>query len=172
MILRSRLIGRVEISPSAMSTLTCYRQRPRAAERGGVLAGYRIGARSWVVTHASPPSPRSLAGLFWVKRDRRDAQCFIDRVFAETNGTVNYLGEWHTHPEPYPSTSREDRTMLVELLRNSRLEIDFLLGAIVGTAGAQYWWCQTASGELESLSVGGLERRPRDGLLRSKARSS
>lgn len=158
MILRSRLIGRVEVSQSVMSTLACYRQRPRAAERGGVLAGCRIGARSWLISHASPPSPRSLAGRFWVKRDRRDAQRFIDRVFFETKGAVNYLGEWHTHPEPCPSTSPDDRKMLADLHRNSRLEIDFLLGAIVGTAGDQYWWCQMANGQFEALSAAGTKR--------------
>lgn len=153
MILRSKKLGTLEVRPTVLAALCGYRQRPRAAERGGVIAGCRIGPRSWVITHASPPSPRSLAGLFWVKRDRRDAQRFINRVFAETNGTVNYLGEWHTHPEPRPSPSGEDRQMLNDLLANSRLEIDFLVGAIVGNTGNLHWWCQTDSGRYEVLAA-------------------
>ena len=153
MIFRSRLLGTVEIHPSVVATLTGYRQRPRAAERGGVLAGCRVAARAWLITHASPPSARSLAGLFWLKRDRGDAQRFIDRVFAETRGVANYLGEWHTHPQANPSPSTADRRMLTDLLANSRLEIDFLFGAIVGTGGNLYWWCQTAEGDLESFTT-------------------
>ena len=146
-------VGTIVVGAAAIRALHAYRQRPRAAERGGVLAGYRAGRRRWVVTHVSPPSARSLAGLFWVRRDRRDAQRFINRVFTEANGAVNYLGEWHTHPEARPSPSAPDRKMLRDLLATSRLEIDFLLGVIVGQTGLLQWWCQTASGKFEEAIV-------------------
>ena len=142
-------MGTIVVRAAALQALRSYRQRPRAAERGGVLAGYRARGRRWVITHVSPPSARSLAGLFWVRRDRKDAQRFINRVFAETDGVVNYLGEWHTHPESRPTPSACDRKMLSDLLANSRLEIDFLLGAIVGDTGRLQWWCQTAGGGFE-----------------------
>lgn len=148
MKVKFKSVGLIVVGAAALQALRGYRQRPRAAERGGVLAGYRSG-RHWVITHVSPPSARSLGGLFWVRRDRRDAQRFINRVFAETNGAVNYLGEWHTHPEARPTPSACDRKMLCDLLASSRLEIDFLLGAIVGETGRLQWWCQTAAGDFE-----------------------
>ncbi len=145
-------VGTIVVRAAALQALRGYRQRPRAAERGGVLAGYRSGRR-WVITHVSPPSARSLGGLFWVRRDRRDAQRFINRVFTETNGTVNYLGEWHTHPEAKPTPSACDRKMLSDLLTISRLEIAFLVGVIVGDTGQLQWWCQTTAGDFEQAKV-------------------
>lgn len=159
MTIRSRTLGIIEVRPAVVAMLRAYRQRPRAAERGGVLAGCRLGPRRWAITHASPPSARSLAGLFWLRRDRRDAQRFINRVFAETHGAVNYLGEWHTHPEPDPIPSGHDRRMLDDLLGSSRLEINFLLGAIVGNTGNLYWWGQSLAGRFESFDIAPLTGR-------------
>jgi integrative and conjugative element protein (TIGR02256 family) len=155
MKVKFKSVGAIVVGPAALQALRGYRQRPRAAERGGVLAGYHSD-RHWVITHVSPPSARSLGGLFWLRRDRRDAQRFINRVFAETNGAVNYLGEWHTHPETKPTPSACDRRMLSDLLASSRLEIDFLLGAIVGETGRLQWWCQTAAGDFEQAPSGAM----------------
>ncbi|HCZ9268877.1 TPA: Mov34/MPN/PAD-1 family protein [Vibrio alginolyticus] len=27
-----------------------------------------------------------------------------------SGGTVNYIGEWHTHPEDFPKPSQQDRS--------------------------------------------------------------
>jgi integrative and conjugative element protein (TIGR02256 family) len=100
-----------------------------------------------------PPSPSNRGGRFWVKRHRGDAQRFVENIFKETDGIVNYMGEWHTHPEPAPTPSGSDRKMMADLLRTSRLEIRFLIGVIVGTSGAIFVWCQDTDGRTESSII-------------------
>jgi hypothetical protein len=47
----------------------------------------------------------------------------------------------------------EDRKMIADLLRTSRLEIQFLVGVIVGTSGALCVWCQDSSGRVETATI-------------------
>jgi integrative and conjugative element protein (TIGR02256 family) len=144
----SRIAGRIDVPSSTLSILSNHAQLPHQNETGGVLAGYR-NTCSWVISHPMAPSPQNRSGHRWLKRHRIDAQRFIDTVFDESNGTVNYLGEWHTHPVSCPSTSPEDRQMLRDLLRTSVLEIPFLIGIIVGNTGRIIIWCQSGDGNYE-----------------------
>ena len=149
-----RLTGPVELPSSAMNFLRRYAQLDSTPETGGVLAGFLRQDDVWVLSHPMRPSPRNRANRFWLKRHRGDAQKFVEEVYSETGGLVNYLGEWHTHPEPTPSPSSDDRKMFRDLLRTSRLEIEFLIGVIVGTSGALCVWCQDCDMEFSYLIVG------------------
>jgi len=139
----------IDIPESTVQFLRGYRQSAIALETGGALAGFLRKDDIWVISHPMAPSPRNRAGRFWVKRHRGDAQKFVEGVFRETDGIVNYIGEWHTHPEPVLTPSGKDRKMIADLLRTSRLEIRFLIGVIVGTSGALCVWCQDADARIE-----------------------
>jgi integrative and conjugative element protein (TIGR02256 family) len=127
--------GPIELPDATVEFLRRHAQLGFALETGGVLAGFLRRDDVWVVSHPMQPSPRNRAGRFWLKRHRGDAQKFVEDAYYETGGIVNYLGEWHTHPEPTPSPSSDDRQMFRGLLQTSRLEIQFLVGVIVGTTG-------------------------------------
>ena len=43
-----------------------------------------------------------------------------------------YLGEWHTHNELNPTPSPRDKNMIKNMLKDSKMEIDFLILIIVG----------------------------------------
>jgi len=90
-----------------------------------------------------PPSSKSKAGRFWLRRDRGDAQKFIEAAFTESAGALNYVGEWHTHPEPTPSPSCKDVKMMSDILKNSQIETSFVFGLILGTTGSMCFWYQT-----------------------------
>jgi integrative and conjugative element protein (TIGR02256 family) len=143
----------IDFPETTIQFLRSYCQSPTSCETGGVLAGFLRKDNIWVVSHPMPPSPRNRAGRFWVKRHRGDSQKFVENVFKATDGIVNYIGEWHTHPEPVPTPSGKDRKMIDDLLRTSRLEINFLIGVIVGTSGTLCVWCQDAGGWTESSII-------------------
>ncbi len=145
--------GPVELPAATVEFLRRYVQLGSALETGGVLAGFLRKDDVWILSHPMQPSPRNRAGRHWLKRHRSDAQKFVDKVYQETGGLVNYLGEWHTHPEPTPSPSLEDRKMLQDLLRTSRLEIRFLIGVIVGMSGSLCVWSQGLNGAPSSVVV-------------------
>ncbi len=119
-----------------------YRQTGRNFERGGAIAGYLGVTGEWVIASVMRPSTRSRAGRSWFERDLYSAQQFVNRLFEESDGVQNYLGEWHTHPSETPVASELDYHMLNDLLNNSRLEIDFLIGIILGDTGRLCVWYQ------------------------------
>jgi integrative and conjugative element protein (TIGR02256 family) len=139
----------VEVPTAVIGYLRRYCQRLGTHETGGALGGYFRKYGILVISHVMPPSPRNKAGWFWLKRHRGDAQTFVNSVFVDTQGAANYVGEWHTHPEPHPSPSAYDFKMLTDLLKRSKLEIGFLVGIIVGDTGEICLWLQDAAGNRE-----------------------
>src|SRR5690606_19284181 len=61
---------------------------------------------------------------------------FIGRIHS--NGQMVYLGEWHTHPEPFPSPSRTDLKMIEGQFKINQLRTDFLILLIKGTRGLYF----------------------------------
>jgi integrative and conjugative element protein (TIGR02256 family) len=98
----------VLIEDSVWVLLQPYRQsKVSSTEAGGILLGYRRGPHLHVVDATMPAA-----------RDRRKRAAFwrLDPVhqlaatdgWARTQETMDYLGEWHTHPEARPSPSSVD----------------------------------------------------------------
>lgn len=102
-------------------------------ESGGILLGY-VREPHLEVLEATEPNR-------WDKRLR----CFFDRSAkghhdlaqqrsTESSGLVRYLGEWHTHPEDYPSPSSVDKSGWIKLA-NKRQDKRPVLAIIVGRKG-------------------------------------
>ena len=62
----------------------------------------------------------------------------IDRSWAESGGTITYLGEWHTHPEPVPDPSSLDAGTWTRKIMVDRYS-GLLFFVIVGTAELRVW---------------------------------
>lgn len=62
-------------------------------------------------------------------RDAEEAQTIIDRRWHETGGIINYVGEWHTHPNISPTPSHVDIRSMKKLYKkaNAMLPIIFLI---------------------------------------------
>lgn len=102
-------------------------------ESGGILLGY-VREPHLEVLEATEP-------MHWDKRSRclfdRSAQGHNDwaqRRWAESGGLIRYFGEWHTHPEDYPTPSGVDKSGWIKLARQ-RLDKRPILAIIVGRKG-------------------------------------
>jgi len=149
MKLTSQHFGRIELPAPVIAYMVRFKQPHTSPETGGALGGYFRRDGTLIISHIMPPSPKSRGGFAWFKRHRGDAQIFVNTVFTDSGGAVNYAGEWHTHPEPFPEPSGRDRKMMNDLLKRSKLEIDFLAGVIVGDTGRLCVWLQDKSGHFE-----------------------
>ena len=56
-------------------------------------------------------------------------------LFKKSKGKCIYLGEWHTHPEDYPTPSSLDRKSLVDQILKSQLNSNKIFGIIIGLKG-------------------------------------
>jgi integrative and conjugative element protein (TIGR02256 family) len=97
-------------------------------EAGGVLLGLRRDPHIEVVS-ATLPSEGDERRRYRFCRASKGHQRAASRAWKDSGKLIDYVGEWHTHPEDWPSPSRLDR---IELLRRAQEHRDSLVELIVG----------------------------------------
>lgn len=119
------------IEEPVLERLAAFRQiASSAAEAGGILMGYRRGPHTHV-TEATVPSQGDIRRRFGFFRHATHHQRVALRRWKETDQTLDYVGEWHTHPEDDPAPSGIDLRHWREITVASRRPMVFV---IVGRA--------------------------------------
>ena len=127
------LIGglRVRITADAMRTFDIHRQkRCYQRESGGQLFG-TVRSDRWLVMEATGPKKgdrRSMLG-FWPDRASEQRE-----IYAFHARGLEYLGDWHTHPEDYPTPSPKDQATISQIVRHSTHRLPGFLLCIIGRA--------------------------------------
>lgn len=101
--------GLILIEPEVITTLERHRQREiDACEAGGILLGHRRGVHLHI-TEATEPTEHDIRTRTSFVRSPKVHQNVALERWRLSHGTVDYLGEWHTHPELHPRPSSIDR---------------------------------------------------------------
>jgi len=61
------------------------------------MVGYQSPSNSLVITHASGPGPRGELNPTNVLIDGQYAHAFCTRIFDDSGGQLDYVGDWHRH---------------------------------------------------------------------------
>lgn len=138
MYLRTRSLGgnlprnqRIAISPTVVARLDKYRQRFLCSkEAGGQLFG-AVTTNTVYVDVATGPTRKDDRSRFSFRSDPKLAQKEISRQHELGN---EYLGEWHTHAEPFPEYSNADLQSVSAIFDRSELSVSAILLLIRGTA--------------------------------------
>ena len=125
---KSEIIFKQEV----LDTLLTYKQGYNVSETGGVLLGQIYTDGEIVVCRCSEPCVAGKADRMGFSRSSKTANKIINDAFEGSNGTILYVGEWHTHPEPYPSPSKTDKTSIEEIYRTANINNPNLIYVIVG----------------------------------------
>lgn len=121
-------------------------------EAGGVLLGrFILDCSDVVVDQITVPVQEDRRSRFRFFRSAREHQQVIFRVWRRSKGTCNYLGEWHTHPEPAPLPSALDLQTWHQKLSKDRFDSDVLYFVIVGTETIKAWQGNRHTLEIERL---------------------
>lgn len=116
-------------------TLLFNKHRPKPyinkKEAGGILLG-KVYSKKIIIESITEPSIMDKAGEFFFIRNIPKAQNAINKSWKKSEGEQIYLGEWHTHNEDYPTPSPRDMCMINNMLKDSKMEIDFLFLIILG----------------------------------------
>lgn len=147
--------GIVEFNKTAAELINRYRQlNKNDAEAGGMLLGRLISeSRDLVIDEVTEPTKLDLKGRFYFIRRRRAAQRRVNKAWLKSNGTLNYLGEWHSHPEDDPRPSQVDIENWHRIGAQARFEQDSLLFAIVGRSRTRLWELGKHSRQLSELDA-------------------
>ena len=123
------------IEPQVLQRLVTFRQVDKSApESGGILLGFRRG-RHTHVSDVTVPTKRDLRRRMAFFRHATDHQRVATRRWKESGETMDYVGEWHTHPEDDPFPSGVDLQHWREIASAASRPMVFL---IVGRQGNWY----------------------------------
>jgi integrative and conjugative element protein (TIGR02256 family) len=123
------------IEQQVLQRLVLFRQlSPSAPEAGGILLGYRRGQHTHV-SDATVPTKRDVQRRFAFFRHATDHQRVATRRWKQSGEIMDYVGEWHTHPEDDPSPSGVDLRHWSEIAQAAARPMVFL---IVGRSSN---WC-------------------------------
>lgn len=123
--------GHVFIEPEVLQVIARYIQSNlNTPESGGLLAGHYKGI-DFHVTNLTVPLEGDLCGRYHFHRRSPSHVQQMKNWYLNSGGKINCLGEWHTHPETYPTPSSIDinswKTISKE--RNGLSAIFLILGS-------------------------------------------
>lgn len=100
----------VVIEPHVLAIINRWRQHELGqSEACGILLGERRGDNgSYIrITHLTEPYATDQRSRMYYQRNLMGHQQFLDALHRQSNGEIQYLGEWHTHPQQraIPSTT-------------------------------------------------------------------
>jgi integrative and conjugative element protein (TIGR02256 family) len=105
----------VLVESNVLDIICAYRQdNPKKHEAGGTLMGYRSG-RHLHILHATVPMPLDRSSRIRFERLDPGHQLTVTRAWEESQGHIDYLGDWHTHPQSNPLPSEIDYTEWAKL---------------------------------------------------------
>lgn len=133
--------GRLKLSAEVLMQMLKYIQDERKKpEGGGVILGRFIAdTNDIVIDLVTEPMRGDKRSRTRFKRGVKNHQAIIDKYWYISNGTINYLGEWHTHPEPVPNPSFIDVRSWKKMLSHDRFDSQCLYYIIIGTAEIGVW---------------------------------
>jgi len=105
-------------------------QHKRDTEAGGQLFG-RIREKIITIEEATGPRRSDIRSRHSYIPDRNAEQREINDRFPSG---LHFIGDWHTHPEPFPYPSGTDLDNMRECVKKSRRAVSGFLLIIVGTA--------------------------------------
>lgn len=125
--------GRILMESEPLAVINQYRQdNSRKPEAGGILLGYRRKEHLHIVL-ATVPQVGDRRRRFWFSRSSKLHHQVAVRKWEESDGTMDYLGEWHTHPEVSPTPSSLDLSEWRKICHKRSNSMFFM---ILGLSGA------------------------------------
>lgn len=141
---------KLKISENIIRVLLKYQQTGKdAKEAGGILIGrYLKHGNDVVIDYVTEPSIYDVRKRYFFHRSSKIHHEFAQNKWENSQGTENYLGEWHSHPEKNPKPSQYDLKSWKQHMKKLDKELKFTFFIIVGTKSIGVW-----KGELETCRL-------------------
>lgn len=144
------------ITDEMVEKLYHYCQKSEEPESGGILVGkIREDHSEILITNMTEPSLSDKSGRFFFVRKKESTQRRLEQIWRSENREALYLGEWHSHPEKYPTPSPTDKNMIDECVKKNEYHFSGLVLLIVGCTGELYVGFKDRKHKLQMLNEGG-----------------
>lgn len=131
----------IEIEEYVIKIIHKMRQEdPTDNESGGMLIGSVItDSNDMIIRDCTLPLKGDYQSRYRFIRKKMSHNDLLRKKWEESNKTVMYLGEWHTHPEMDPHFSQQDIKNWKKLLSKSNTFSDYLVFVIGGINFYKIW---------------------------------
>lgn len=124
------------INPEIIDEMNKYRQIDNRNESGGVLLGKKeLNNFTYVISNITVPSVYDCSSKTSFVRNKDYTQQQINEIWKNSNGIVNYVGEWHTHSVNNPIPSITDKRLIHQLYRDKTNVFQHFFMIILGNTG-------------------------------------
>ncbi|MGG6893675.1 Mov34/MPN/PAD-1 family protein [Rhizobium sp. BR 315] len=119
----------VELTPHALSMMISHRQTGFFSKESGGQMFATLSADRWRIEAVTGPRVGDRRGYNYFRPDRKAEQEEIYRFYDKG---LEFVGDWHTHPENTPRPSGNDVTSIRNVVRESLHNLPGILMCIVG----------------------------------------
>lgn len=131
---------KVKITEEVIKLFNRYRQTGKECEAGGILIGREDKNNgNLIIEDATYPLKKDIRKRYRFYRKDKGHIDYYNKIYKENNGIYAYIGEWHTHPEKFPTPSLIDKKNWKKIW-NKKGNGD-LFNVIVGTEEIRIWKC-------------------------------
>ncbi|KRP86923.1 hypothetical protein AOQ72_02780 [Bradyrhizobium yuanmingense] len=106
----------VWLSARVMESMCDCAQELSPLENGGILLGWRSG-EDRIIVDLRGPGPLALHGRHCFVPDHKWQVTEIEKAFEASSGDLDYLGDWHSHPDGIAEMSDLDSATLLRIAR-------------------------------------------------------
>lgn len=119
----------VRIRAQVLEILDAHRQRRFFDREAGGQLFARVREADWEIVTATGPRAKDRRSRFSFWPHRESEQ---DEIFAHHELGLDYIGDWHTHPQDVPTPSPNDLSSIADVVRRSTHHFPGFLLIIVG----------------------------------------
>lgn len=142
MIVNRQQFGKLKINDDVIQIMEQCSQKTieNQKEYCGVLLGREIiNTSNIIIDKVTEPSEDDIQKKFYFFRDKKYHQKKIIEEWKKSDGTCNYLGEWHTHLEDVPNPSPTDIKEWKKALKKFKFDGNELFFIIIGIKEIAIW---------------------------------
>lgn len=107
-------------------------------ESGGILIGKMKDISHIIITNLTVPQQKDYRYSFRFHRSEVGHQQLMDQIWKDSEYKKMYLGEWHTHREPYPAPSCVDSSGWLKISKKKQ-NSPWMLFIILGQQKFRLW---------------------------------
>ena len=122
----------LEFDDEALNQLKKYQQKNKELESGGILLGEIYIQSSKVIIKEVIVSKKAKRSLFGVKVNKKEMQQVLEKRRKESEYTLYYIGDWHSHPEVNPTPSIIDKLSYSQIMKKTNILTNFIVFLILG----------------------------------------
>lgn len=145
---------KIKICSSVLNVMKKYIQKEFfSVESGGIMIGKEnMSNKNLIINNLTiPMSKDKQRHNRFFRKDKRHIEIF-NTLHTESDKTLRYMGEWHTHPEAIPNFSSIDLNNWKKISSESLVEINHY-HIIVGFEAIRLWMYSSKQNDTKLLTT-------------------